>query len=58
MAKTVKINWKRGETFKEVEKKLILACYKANDKNKTATSLELGISVKTVYNKLKEYGAL
>ena len=45
-----------GETLDAVERKLLLATLQAvNGDRKTAAEL-LGISLKTVYNRLKEYG--
>ena len=45
-----------GETMEAVERKMLLATLEAvNGDRKTAAEL-LGISLKTVYNRLKEYG--
>lgn len=50
--------WSKGMTIKEVEKKIILSCLKSNNGNRTQTAIDLGISVKSVYNKLKDYDCL
>lgn len=44
-----------GLTLEEVEKEVILETLQALDYNRTATAKTLGISEKTLYNKLKEY---
>lgn len=44
-----------GQTFREVEKQLILATLDANDNNKSQTAKVLGISLKTLYNRLNSY---
>lgn len=44
-----------GESIAEAEKKLIFATLQHNDGDKTQTARELGISVKTLYNRLKSY---
>jgi len=40
----------------EAEKMLILKTLAANNNNKTRAAEVLGISLKTLHNKLKEYG--
>ena len=45
-----------GTTLDEVEKQLILRTLAAQDNNKTRTAQVLGISLKTLHNKLKAYG--
>jgi two-component system response regulator AtoC len=45
-------------TIYEAEKQLILTSLKRNSYNKTKTADALGITVKTLRNKLKEYGEL
>ena len=45
-------------TIHEAEKQLILTSLKRNSYNKTKTADALGITVKTLRNKLKEYGEL
>jgi DNA-binding NtrC family response regulator len=42
--------------LKEVEKKYILEVYRRFNKNKVKTAEVLGVTVKTVYNKLRRYG--
>ena len=44
-----------GATLADVEKKLILATLDECDGNRTRTAEALGISVKTLYNRLKAY---
>ncbi len=43
------------KTLSDVEMEYILQVYAKNNQNKQATSLELGISLKTLYNKLHKY---
>ena len=45
-----------GQTVREIEKKLILKTLEANDGNRTAAADMLGISSRTLRNKLHEYG--
>jgi DNA-binding NtrC family response regulator len=45
-----------GTTVGEAEKLLILKTLAANNNNKTRAAEVLGISLKTLHNKLKEYG--
>ena len=47
---------KPGVTLKDAEKALILATLEAVDHNKTVAAEQLGVSVKTLYNKLEKYG--
>jgi len=46
-----------GTSVSEAEKQLILRTLAANAHNKTRTADVLGISLKTLHNKLKEFGA-
>ncbi len=46
----------KGVTLHEMEKRLILNTLEANHQNRTKTALILGISVRTLRNKLHEYG--
>ena len=46
-----------GTTVEEAEKKLILKTLEATNNNKTRAAEILGISLKTLHNKLKEYGS-
>lgn len=50
--------WSKGMKLNEVEKQIILTCLKTNDGNRTQTAKDLGISVKSIYNKLKDYDCL
>ncbi|MGA9902535.1 MAG: helix-turn-helix domain-containing protein, partial [Terriglobales bacterium] len=45
-----------GTTVEEAEKLLILKTLQATGNNKTRAAEILGISLKTLHNKLKEYG--
>lgn len=47
---------KKGITLHEMEKQLILETLEANHQNRTKTASQLGISVRTLRNKLHEYG--
>ncbi|MFO0847416.1 MAG: sigma-54 dependent transcriptional regulator [Gemmataceae bacterium] len=44
-----------GKTLSDVEMEYILQVYAKNNQNKQATAAELGISLKTLYNKLHKY---
>ncbi len=46
-----------GTTVGEAEKLLILKTLEATSNNKTKAAEILGISLKTLHNKLKEYGS-
>jgi DNA-binding NtrC family response regulator len=46
-----------GTTVEEAEKLLILKTLEATSNNKTRAAEILGISLKTLHNKLKEYGS-
>jgi len=46
-----------GTTVEEAEKMLILKTLEATSNNKTRAAEKLGISLKTLHNKLKEYGS-
>jgi len=46
-----------GTTVGEAEKMLILKTLAATNNNKTRAAEILGISLKTLHNKLKEYGS-
>lgn len=47
-----------GATIKEMERRLILTTLRQMDGNKTRAAEVLGVSVKTVYNRLSEYESL
>ena len=47
-----------GTTVSEVERLLILKTLVSTGNNKTRAADILGISLKTLHNKLKEYGAV
>lgn len=44
-----------GESIEVVERKLIMATLQKNSNNKLRSARELGISLKTLYNRLNEY---
>ena len=44
-----------GVTLEEIEKAAIINTLEENEGNKTETARDLGISVKTPYNKLDKY---
>jgi len=46
-----------GTTVEEAEKMLIVKTLAATNNNKTRAAEILGISLKTLHNKLKEYGS-
>ncbi len=50
--------FKKGLTLHEVEKQLILETLESNSQNRTKTASTLGISVRTLRNKLHEYGEI
>jgi DNA-binding NtrC family response regulator len=51
------ISLRVGATVEEAEKALILRTLEHTHNNKTRAAEILGISLKTLHNKLKEYGA-
>jgi transcriptional regulator with PAS, ATPase and Fis domain len=50
-------NWRTPVTLREAEKDLILRTLKLHGDNRTQTARVLGITVKTLRSKLKQYGA-
>lgn len=46
-----------GQTLREIEMEVILETLERNDGDKTKTAKELGIALKTLYNKLNQYQA-
>lgn len=44
-----------GVTLQELEKQLIVETLEANNMNRTKTAATLGISIRTLRNKLNEY---
>jgi two-component system C4-dicarboxylate transport response regulator DctD len=44
------------QTLAEAQRKLIMAAMKRHNGNRTAVAAELGISRRTLYNRLAEYG--
>lgn len=53
-----RVSWCRGKKLSEVEKETIVLCLKANEWNQVKASIELGVSVRTIHNKIKLYGGL
>lgn len=47
-----------GATIKEMERRMILTTLRHVDGNKTRAAESLGVSVKTLYNRLSEYGMM
>lgn len=47
-----------GMSIADAERVLILATYQKHNRNKTRTAAVLGISLKTLYNKLHVYGVI
>lgn len=43
------------KTLAQAEQEYFMEVYEANGRNKTKTAKDLGLSIKTVYNKLAEY---
>jgi hypothetical protein len=52
------IAWQPGITLAEVEKAVIAKALQFYGGNKTTTASALGISTKTIYNKLHSYGMM
>lgn len=52
------INWQPGMTLESIEKDVILMALRFYQDNREHTANSLGISVRTLYNKLKEYGVI
>jgi two-component system response regulator FlrC len=48
-------SWKPGRTLDEIERNVILEALKYHDGNRTHTAKSLGISIRTLRNKLAEY---
>ena len=48
--------WFVGMTIKDAEKEIIKRALKFYDENKTQTARSLGIAIRTLDNKIKEYG--
>ena len=52
------LDWKPGRTLDEIERNVILEALKFHDGNRTHTAKSLGISIRTLRNKLAEYRVL
>jgi len=53
--KVIVAAWKPGRTLDEIERNVILEALKYHDGNRTHTAKALGISIRTLRNKLAEY---
>ena len=53
----MRVKFQIGTTVEEAEKGLILRTLEHTRNNKTRAAEILGISLKTLHNKLKEYGS-
>ena len=53
---TVRVTFKPGkDAFYKIEKEIILDVMRLNQGNKKATAIDLGITPKTIYNKMLRY---
>jgi DNA-binding NtrC family response regulator len=52
------LDWKPGKTLDEIERSVILEALKYHEGNRTHTAKSLGISIRTLRNKLAEYRVL
>lgn len=50
------VEWYPGISLEQLEKKVILQAYRYCNGNKTQAAQMLGIAIKTLYNKLEQYG--
>lgn len=50
------MQYQPGPTLKDIEKETILGAYKFHQQNSTVTAKVLGISPRTLYTRLVEYG--
>lgn len=50
------VYWHHGITLKKVEEMTIISAYNYYKQNKTKTAKGLGVSTKTIYTKLLQYG--
>ncbi len=57
-APTPIVGWKPGRTLDEIERNVILEALKYHSGNRTHTARSLGISIRTLRNKLAEYRVL
>lgn len=51
----VNLNWQPGLTLEEIEKSAIIQAFAYFKRNKTQTSIALGIAIRTLENKLEKY---
>lgn len=49
------IHWQPGITLHDIEQQVIEKCLSFNHGNKTATAKSLGVSIRTIDNKLAKY---
>lgn len=52
------VYWSPGVTLEELEKRTILRALRFYNNNKTHTASALGISIRTLQNKLNEYNGI
>lgn len=50
------IEWRPGMTLDDLERQVILASIAHHDHNRTAAAKALGVSTRTIHNKLNRYG--
>lgn len=55
MKRVNQILWQPGVTLEEIEKQVILACLKYFNGHRGATALALGVTDRTIRNKLEKY---
>ena len=51
------VSFRVGTSLEDAEKAIIIKTLAANGNNKTSTAQILGISLKTLHNKLRRYGS-
>lgn len=49
------VHWQPGVTLADIEKQVILAALQYHNQNRTHAALSLGITTRTIQNKLNEY---
>ena len=52
------ILWQPGMSLADVEKEVIIKAYSFYRENKTQTSIALGVSIRTLDNRLEKYGLI
>lgn len=51
----MQVYWTVGMTIKDVEKQVIIACLRYNEGNREKTAEMLGLGLRTLYDRIKEY---